>query len=133
MKLHVKYIRSLEDSPIIRAACLQYLQTCLIYFYPEKLEIVEQVDQLARELGGQLRPPRLVWKYSWIKLIFGWGPAKRAGAMLPQIRWTIEKACDKLRWRLDEALSIPGFPGAGADRENPPRTAVPGSDRGRHG
>src|SRR6516162_8697443 len=36
MQLHVKYIRSLEDSERVRAACLNYLQTWLINFYPER-------------------------------------------------------------------------------------------------
>src|SRR5262249_36099872 len=34
MQLHLKYIRSLEDSPRVRAACIAYLQEWLIYFYP---------------------------------------------------------------------------------------------------
>src|SRR5262249_53710411 len=36
MQLHVDYIRSLEDSARVRAACLTYLQNWLPLFYPER-------------------------------------------------------------------------------------------------
>lgn len=94
MKLHIGYLRSLEESERVRAACLRYLQTSLIYFYPEKPDIVNQAEQLARELGGHLGPPRLSWKYSWMKAIFGWGLAKRGQALLLKCRWTSERFWD---------------------------------------
>ena len=67
MQLHIGYMRSIEDSERTRAACLRYLQASLIYFYPDKLDIVAQAKQMARNLGGQLVPPHLSWKYSWMK------------------------------------------------------------------
>jgi glycosyltransferase involved in cell wall biosynthesis len=106
MKLHIRYIRSLEDNARTREACLRYLQTCLIYFYPENPEIVKQSGQLARDLGGELNPPRLIWKYSWIRATFGWELAKRAGSVLQLLRWTVEKSWDKLRFRIDEAFGL---------------------------
>ena len=45
MELHVKYIRSLEDNPRVRQACLTYLQRHLFYFYPELPQIVEKARQ----------------------------------------------------------------------------------------
>ena len=60
MKLHIGYLRSMEDSERVRAACLRYLQTSLIYFYPDKPDIVEQAEQMARDLGGAIGAPALV-------------------------------------------------------------------------
>jgi hypothetical protein len=95
MQLHVKYLRSLEDSDRVRVACLSYLQTSLIHFYPEKTKIVEEAKETARDLGGQLESPNLSWKYSWIKTIFGWHLAKYAKQMLLKLRWKMAKWWDK--------------------------------------
>jgi len=100
MRLHIGYARSLEDSERVRAACLKYLQTCFIYFYPERTEIVKDVEGLAKELGGQLHAPDLSWKYSWIRRLFGWSAVKGVQARIPRIRWLILKTWDKALFRL---------------------------------
>ncbi len=96
MRLHISYLRSLEETERVRVACVKYLQSCFDYFYPERPDIVSQAILLARELGGELIPPRFSWKYSWILAMFGWGPAKRAQTFLPQIKWWCLKSWDKL-------------------------------------
>ncbi len=71
--------RSLEESERVRSRLpAKYLQNYVIDFYPMRLDIVEQMRQTAKELGGQLEVPRLSWKYSWIKALFGWNLAQRA-------------------------------------------------------
>jgi glycosyltransferase involved in cell wall biosynthesis len=99
MELHIGYLRSLEDSPRVRAACVQYLQNWLIFFYPERKDIFERAQSVARELGGELRVPRLSWKYSWIEAMFGWDLAKRAQVLAPRVRWSITRAWDKAMFR----------------------------------
>jgi glycosyltransferase involved in cell wall biosynthesis len=101
MELHIHYLRSLEDSPRVRAACVKYLQNWLLSFYPERQDIVRQAEQLARALEGKLEKPRLSWKYSWIEALFGWGPAKRAQLLLPRIRWSCKRAWDKALFRIE--------------------------------
>jgi len=101
MQLHIRYLRSLEDSQRVRAACVNYLQTLLIYFYPERLDIFEQAEQLAGDLGGQLEVPRLSWKYSWIKAAFGWRPAKRVRLFLPDVRFSLVRYWDKALFRVE--------------------------------
>ncbi len=100
MQLHIRYLRSYEDSARSRAACLRYLQTSLIYFYPERVTIVRQIEQMVRELGGQLVSPGLSWKYAWIKAIFGWRLAKLGQRLLLRCRWSAEKAWDKMLFQL---------------------------------
>lgn len=95
MKLHIKYLLSLEESDRVRQACLTYLQTSLIYFYPEKAKIVSEAQQTAVQLGGELSPPTLSWKYSWIKLLFGWRAAKSGQQILLTVRWKLAKWWDK--------------------------------------
>lgn len=101
MQLHIDYLRSLEDSERVRAACVRYLQTWLIEFYPERLDIVEQAEQLAESLGGRLEVPRLSWKYAWIRKSFGWPLAKRAQVLMPRYKASMIRSLDKALSRLD--------------------------------
>jgi glycosyltransferase involved in cell wall biosynthesis len=102
MQLHVKYIRSLEDSNRVRAACLTYLQNWLINFYPERPDIMAELEKLARSLGGRLEVPRLRWKYAWIKPVFGWGPAKRAQLVLPLLKESLKRSWDRTMYNLEK-------------------------------
>ncbi len=95
MQSHIAYLRSLEESERVRAACVRYLQNWLPVFYPEWPEIVGQVENAARELGGGLRSPYLSWKYSLIKALFGWPLAKRAARVLPNVRWSAARLWDR--------------------------------------
>jgi glycosyltransferase involved in cell wall biosynthesis len=103
MQLHVRYLRSLEDSDRVRAACLRYVHTWLINFYPERPDIVEELQKLARTLGGQLELPRLRWKYAWIKALFGWGPAKRAQLVMPALKASWLRSWDRAMYNLEKA------------------------------
>jgi glycosyltransferase involved in cell wall biosynthesis len=95
MQLHIGYLRSLEDTPRIRQACLTYLQRNLINFYPERADIVCQAEQVAADLGGQLHAPHLSWKYSWIKSAFGWTAAKNVSLEMRKFRWSLENSLDR--------------------------------------
>jgi glycosyltransferase involved in cell wall biosynthesis len=101
MELHISYLRSLEDSDRVRAACVKYLQNWLIYFYPERPDLVKKAEEMARDLGGRLETPRLSWKYSWIRAIFGWNLAKQARLKLPEARWGVTRAWDRAMFRLE--------------------------------
>jgi glycosyltransferase involved in cell wall biosynthesis len=108
MELHMRYIRSLEDSRDVRAACLQYLQNWLIEFYPERPDIVGRCERLAAELGGALELPRFSWKYAWLGAIGGPRVAKRAQIASRRVRWSIAMRLDRLLSRIDgfRALSV---------------------------
>lgn len=101
MQLHISYLRSLEDSELTRAACRTYLQSCLIYFFPEKPDLVKQLEQTARNLGHRLDPPGLSWKYAWIRTLFGWPTAKRLQVILPRVKWSAAKTWDKVLFRME--------------------------------
>jgi len=101
MQMHVDYLRSLEDSQRVRDACVKYLQNWLVFFHPERLDLVKQAEEMARNLGGQLVAPQLSWKYSWIKALFGWQWAKRAQVLFPGVRWSLERFRDKALFHIE--------------------------------
>jgi glycosyltransferase involved in cell wall biosynthesis len=109
MQLHIGYLRSLEDSERVRAACLRYLQTSLIYFYPEKRDIVKQAELMAIDLGGELGLPSLSWKYSWMKTILGWRRAKHGQQLLLSFRWWLERVSDKALFRIEGRKPVAHF------------------------
>jgi glycosyltransferase involved in cell wall biosynthesis len=99
MELHIGYLRSLDDSPRARAACVRYLQNWLLVFYPERQDIFDQAQDIAHELGGELSVPQLSWKYAWIEALFGWNLAKRAQVLAPRMRWSVVRAWDRAMFR----------------------------------
>lgn len=101
MKLHIQYLRSLEESDRVRKACVAYLQNWYGAFYPDRADIVADVQGIAKELGGRLEEPRLRWKYAWLKPVFGWKTAKWAERMLPQFKASCIRQFDKAMYRLE--------------------------------
>lgn len=98
MKSHVEYLRSLEESERVRKACLTYLQNWYDNFYPERPDLVAELQDLAARLQGRLEIPRLRWKYAWIRPIFGWKAAKQAQAALPEWKASLIRRWDKARF-----------------------------------
>lgn len=102
MQLQIGYLRSLEDTERVRTACVNYLQHYVPSLYPERLDIVEQAEQLAATLGGRLEvPPALSWKYVWIQKGFGWPLATRAQISLLGYKWLMIRSWDKTLSRFD--------------------------------
>jgi len=109
MKLHIQYLRSLEESERVRKACLAYLQNWYGAFYPERPDIVAELKSLAAQLQGQLEEPRLRWKYAWMKPVFGWKAAKQVQMALPQLKASCIRHCDKVmcRFETSDAATTP--------------------------
>lgn len=101
MKLHIQYLRSLEDSERVRKACVAYLQNWYHNFYPERPDLIAELQKMAGELDGHLEEPHLRWKYAWIKPIFGWKTAKSAQTVLPQFKASCLRHWDKAMYRLE--------------------------------
>jgi glycosyltransferase involved in cell wall biosynthesis len=100
MRLHIHYLRSLEDSDRVRDACLTYLSNWLGYFYPDRPDLYLGLQSLAEQLQGRLGEPRLRWKYAWIAPILGWRVAKGAQAVLPEIRMSWGRQWDRAAHKL---------------------------------
>jgi glycosyltransferase involved in cell wall biosynthesis len=102
MMLHINYLRSLEDSERTRSACVQYLRNWLIHFYPDQHEIVNEAKRLAAELGARLGHPHLSWKYSWIRILFGWHLAKVVQVSARSLRWSVQRSWDRIQFGIEE-------------------------------
>ena len=103
MKLHIQYLRTLEESERVRRACLAYMQTWYHVFYPDRPDIVAEVNDLEAQLQGHLEAPRLRWKYAWMKPMFGWKAAKWAQRVLPQLKAQCFRQYDKAIFDVEEA------------------------------
>jgi glycosyltransferase involved in cell wall biosynthesis len=95
MKLQMGYLRSLKDDATVREACVSFLADSQAYFYPDRIEIAKQAEEMAKELGGELTTPKLSWKYDWIRAVFGWRVAKNSQQMLLTVRWSIARFWDR--------------------------------------
>jgi hypothetical protein len=83
---------------------LYYLQTWYENFYPERPDIVEELQRVANQLQGRLEEPRLRWKYAWMKPLFGWQVAKWAQRNLPGLKTACIRQCDKLAYKLETGV-----------------------------
>jgi len=101
MKLHMQYLRSLEDSERVRKACVKYMQNWYPAFYPERADIMHELQCLARELGGSLETPSLPWEYAWIKWIFGWTAAKGIQRSFAEAKVSLLRKWDKAMFELE--------------------------------
>jgi hypothetical protein len=88
-------LRAMEDSARVRAACVNYLQTWFIHFYPTRPVIVEAAQELAASLGEHLECLELSWKYAWIRKMLGWSAAKRAQLSYNQYKSSVVRSWDK--------------------------------------
>ncbi len=103
MKLHIQYLRRMEDSVRVRKACLQYMQNWYDVFYPERPDFVAELQSLAKEMNGQLEIPQLRRKYAWMQPVFGWNTAKWAQRSIPQFKTSVLRHFDKLMYRMETA------------------------------
>ena len=101
MKLQIGYLRAREDSDRVRAACVTYLQTWLPVFYPNRPDLVQEAQQLAASLGGQLSLPEASWKYALIEKLFGFAAAKHTQLSYNQIKSCALRAWDKVMYSVD--------------------------------
>lgn len=76
LKLHVERLLLLDAGERARRACSLYLQRNSEYFYPERMDLFQEVCRLAESFGESIEVPRLSWKYHWICSLFGWESAK---------------------------------------------------------
>lgn len=104
MKLHIQYLRSLEESERVRDASLTYLQTWLPNFYPSRPDIVQELQHLAAEFHRSLTEPALSSKYAWIESVLGWKVANWTQTTLPQAKTSFLRRCDKALFVLDSQL-----------------------------
>jgi glycosyltransferase involved in cell wall biosynthesis len=101
LELHIRYLHSLEESERVRRVCVAYLQNWYGAFYPERPDIMAQLEAWALQFGGCVRPPGLGWKYAWMEPVFGRNAAKSAQAFFSNCKWTCVRRLDKTMYDFD--------------------------------
>ena len=96
IRAQVRSLSAMEDSQRVRAACLALLQRWYFYFYPDRPDLMHEMELLAAGFGGQIHPPELRPKYRWLQRAFGWHTAKKAMFLLPMLRSIPEREWDRL-------------------------------------
>ena len=86
MELQIGYLRAMCDDARVRKTCITYLQTWLPNFFPQRMDLVARMKQLAGELGGELRDPQISWKYVGIQKTLGWAAAQRAAILYNELK-----------------------------------------------
>jgi glycosyltransferase involved in cell wall biosynthesis len=100
-KLHIQYLRSLEDSERVREACLAYIQKGYRNFYPDRPDLVQEAQQLAAIVGGRLEVPTYSWKYLLLEKLFGFAVTRRVRHRWNQYKSTLIRSWDKALFRLE--------------------------------
>ena len=99
IKLHIQYLRSLEESERVRKACLTYLQNAYVDFYPQRPDIIEELERMAAALQGRVELPPLRRKYAWLKPLLGYTATSRVQTSLPLFRSFLENRWDRgMHW-----------------------------------
>jgi glycosyltransferase involved in cell wall biosynthesis len=101
IKLHIGYLRSLEDSLRVHAACLEYLRISLVNFTPEQSGIRREAEQLAMELGGKLGEAPRSWKFTAMERLLGWRIAKTSQRWIGGSKWWAVRQWDRLLLHLE--------------------------------
>lgn len=101
MKLHIQYLRSLEESERVRKACLAYLQSGYDIFYPDRPDVMAELQSLAAALQGHLDVPKLRWKYAWMEPLFGYKAGKWSQTTFPNYKASLVSRWDKAMFKLE--------------------------------
>jgi len=109
MKLHIQYIRSLEESERVRKACLAYLQTWYHLFFDSDLaDFVAELQSMATELGGSLKSPGISWKYAWLAAVIGIPSARNLQDSVSQAKVGVIRRLDKVMFDLERRQAVKG-------------------------
>ena len=83
LRLCIQHVRAVEDSERTRKASVALLQMYLPYFFPRKVKLLEELNELALELGGCLIPPKRDWKTEQLEKMLG---HRRAESFITSLR-----------------------------------------------
>jgi Glycosyl transferase family 2 len=110
MRLHVQYVRSLEDSARMRRACVTYLQGWVHHFHPHRPDLVSATQSLAKTLGGEVTLEKRIepsgWKFAWMKRNFGPEFAYRAQDKLGGFKLSALRLWDKAMFQIEKRRAL---------------------------
>ena len=101
IRLHIRYLHSLEESSRVQEACVMYLQNWLPFFYPNRPDLLKQAEEMAASLGGRLYLPKLSWKARLVSLLVGQRQVKKARTLLARVRWSLIRGWDRMLFQFE--------------------------------
>jgi glycosyltransferase involved in cell wall biosynthesis len=108
MQLHIQYLRALEDSERVRAACMGYLQTWLMYFLPERPDLALELEQIAQSMGGALEPPQLGSKFKRIENVAGYNIGKQCQFYFRKLKWSFIRTRERALHQCEKVFGRAG-------------------------
>jgi hypothetical protein len=90
----------MEDSERTRKASLALLRTQLTYFYPENSDLLQKIADLAKELGGELTPPKMDLLSGLLRDLFGATSAKKLRRAVRRLRLAVAVKWDEMMYKL---------------------------------
>jgi GT2 family glycosyltransferase len=100
-QLQITQIRSIEDSPRVRSACVKMLQRQLALYALTRPDLMEASRELAASLDGRLTAPRASPKYRWIEATCGLATANRTQLAYNRWKLMLQGAWDRWMWHLN--------------------------------
>jgi glycosyltransferase involved in cell wall biosynthesis len=108
IRLHIKYLRQMEESERTRQAAVIYLRTWLPGFIDHRPDIANEMKELGRILGGEVKMLETVdalrWKFAWMKNIFGRRFAFWAQTCLPRFKHRTIRSWDKAIFQFEKLM-----------------------------
>jgi glycosyltransferase involved in cell wall biosynthesis len=100
MLKQIEYLLAIENSERAKSAGLALLQENYAYYYPDMTDAINLLKDKARSLGGDLREPKIRWKFLVFKYLFGWKTANYMQNHLPSLKVIFIKFFDKMLYYL---------------------------------
>lgn len=100
LRLCINHLRSLEDSERTQTACVKHLQTWFPAIAEGGSDLSDEMNGLARELGGTLKLPQISWKYYPIEILFGSEMAKKSMTQLRESKLLMRRNWDRILYQL---------------------------------
>jgi glycosyltransferase involved in cell wall biosynthesis len=105
MQLHIRYLRSLEQSERVEAACLRYIANWRGAFDPAREDLHAELSSLVASIGGGPSTAVLRPKYSWLAPLLGARAAWQVQIAAPALKARALCRWDQLMHGIDVVLA----------------------------
>jgi hypothetical protein len=82
------------------------MQTWYGAFFPDRPDIMAELQTVTRALGGELQKPQLRWRYALIQSVFGWKAAKRLQANIAEGKSSLLRSWDKVMFERENRVAF---------------------------
>lgn len=105
LRLQVEHMLRFQDSERIKGAAIEYFQHFATCFYPERVDLFQQAQEIVANLGGRLEPPAVPAKYSMLYKAFGMRNGKRLRFQYNSIKYAALRGWDRMLHNIETRRS----------------------------